>query len=79
MAHIQSAASQGYVLRAGEGERLAHFADAGEIFIGAGPATSSACFALGTQQVRVGRAYRSTGTCKWTKRSTCWKEAGFSH
>jgi quercetin dioxygenase-like cupin family protein len=45
---------QGYVLGAGEGERLAHFADAGEIFIGVGPATGSAGFALGTQQVRAG-------------------------
>lgn len=51
--HIQSAAPQGYVLGAGEGEHLAHFADAGEIFIGVGPATGSAGFALGTQQVRV--------------------------
>jgi quercetin dioxygenase-like cupin family protein len=54
MTHIQSAAPQGYVLGAGEGEHLAHFADAGEIFIGVGPATGSAGFALGTQQVRVG-------------------------
>ena len=53
MTYIQSAAPQGYVLGAGEGEHLAHFADAGEIFIGAGPATGSASFALGTQQVRV--------------------------
>jgi quercetin dioxygenase-like cupin family protein len=47
--------SQGHVLGAGEGERLAHFADAGGIFIGVGPATGSAGFALGTQQVRAGR------------------------
>ena len=54
MTHIQSTAPQGYVLNAGEGEYLAHFADAGEIFIWVGPATGSAGFALGTQQVRVG-------------------------
>ena len=46
--------SEGYVLSAGQGERLAHFADAGEIFIWAGPSTGSANFALGTQQVRAG-------------------------
>ena len=50
----QSVAPRGYVLGAGEGERLAHFADAGEIFIAIGPATGSAGFALGTQQVRPG-------------------------
>jgi quercetin dioxygenase-like cupin family protein len=54
MTPTQSATPQGYVLGAGEGERLAHFADAGEIFIGIGPATGSAGFALGTQQVQVG-------------------------
>jgi quercetin dioxygenase-like cupin family protein len=54
MTPTQSATPQGYVLGAGEGERLAHFADAGEIFIGVGPATGSASFALGTQQVRAG-------------------------
>ena len=54
MTHIQSTAPQGYVVNAGEGEHLAHFADAGEIFIWVGPATGSAGFALGTQQVRVG-------------------------
>jgi quercetin dioxygenase-like cupin family protein len=54
MTQIQSTAPQGYVLSAGEGEHLAHFADAGEIFIHAGPATGSAGFALGTQQVRRG-------------------------
>jgi quercetin dioxygenase-like cupin family protein len=54
MTQIQSTAPQGYVLGAGEGEHLAHFADAGWIFIRVGPATGSASFALGTQQVRVG-------------------------
>ena len=54
MTPIQSAMPQGYVLGAGEGERLVHFADAGEIFIGVGPTTGSAGFALGTQQVRAG-------------------------
>jgi hypothetical protein len=77
MTAVQSVA-QGYVLGADEGEHFAHFADAGEIFVGVGPATGSASFALGTQQVRVGGAYRSTGTCGWTKRSTFWREAEFS-
>ena len=54
MMQIQSTTPQGYVLGAGEGEHLVHFADAGEIFIRVGPATGSASFALGTQQVRVG-------------------------
>jgi quercetin dioxygenase-like cupin family protein len=54
MTLTQSATPPGYVLAAGEGERLAHFADGGEIFIAAGPATGSAGFALGTQQVRAG-------------------------
>src|SRR5215813_9937478 len=54
MTPTQSATPQGFVLGAGEGERLAHFADAGEIFIRVGPATGSASFALGTQQVRAG-------------------------
>ena len=78
MTHIQSTAPQGYVLNAVEGEHLAHFADAGEIFIWVGPATRSAGFALGTQQVRSAAEYRSTDTCKWTKRSTFWREAEFS-
>jgi quercetin dioxygenase-like cupin family protein len=54
MTQIQSTTPQGYVLGAGEGEHLVHFADAGAIFIGVGPATGSGSFALGTQQVRVG-------------------------
>jgi quercetin dioxygenase-like cupin family protein len=54
MTPTQSATPRGYVLAAGEGERLAHFADGGEIFIGVGPATGSTRFALGTQQVRAG-------------------------
>lgn len=54
MTNIQSTAPQGYVLGASEGERLTHFADAGEIFVRVSPATGSAAFALGTQQVRVG-------------------------
>ena len=64
------------MLGGGDGERLAHFADAGEIFIGVGPATGSSGFALGTQQVRAGKAYRSTGTWKRTKPSMFWMEAG---
>jgi quercetin dioxygenase-like cupin family protein len=54
MTPSQSATPEGYVLSAGQGERLAHFADAGEIFIWVGPATGSSNFALGTQQVRAG-------------------------
>jgi len=54
MTQIQSTMPQGYVLGAGEGEHLLHFADAGEIFIRVGPASGSANFALGTQQVRAG-------------------------
>ena len=54
MAHSQATAPQGHVFAAGEGEHLAHFADAGEIFIRVGPATGSAGFALGTQQVPAG-------------------------
>ncbi|MBR0847852.1 cupin domain-containing protein [Bradyrhizobium diazoefficiens] len=54
MTQIQSTAPRGYLLGAGEGEHLIHFADGGDIFIKAGPATGSAGFALGTQQVRAG-------------------------
>src|SRR6185436_8973949 len=54
MTPTQASAPQGYVLGAGEGERLAHFADAGEILIGVCPVAGSASFALGTQQVRAG-------------------------
>lgn len=54
MTQSQATAPQGYVLAAGEGEHLAHFADAGEIFIGVGPAAGSTRFALGMQQVRAG-------------------------
>jgi len=54
MAPAQFATPDGYVLSAGQGERLAHFADAGEIFIWVGPTTGSSNFALGTQQVRAG-------------------------
>ena len=50
----ESAAPQGYVLGATEGEHLVHFRDAGNIVIKLGPATGSDKFALGTQQVRVG-------------------------
>jgi len=54
MTQAQTAASQGYVLGATEGERLVHFRDAGNIFIKVGPATGSDSLALGTQQVPVG-------------------------
>jgi quercetin dioxygenase-like cupin family protein len=54
MTQAQTAASQGYVLGATEGEHLAHFRDAGNIFIKVGPARGSDSLALGTQQVPVG-------------------------
>jgi len=54
MTQAQTAASQGYVLGATEGEHLVHFRDAGNIFIKIGPATGSDILALGTQQVPVG-------------------------
>ncbi len=54
MTHAQTAASQGYVLGATEGEHLGHFRDAGNIFIKVGLATGSDSLAFGTQQVPVG-------------------------
>ena len=54
MTQAQTAASQGYVLGATEGEHLVHFRDAGNIFIKVSPATGSDSLALGTQQVPVG-------------------------
>jgi len=54
MTQAQTAAPQGYVLGATEGEHLIHFRDAGDIFIKAGPATGSDNFALGTQQLPAG-------------------------
>jgi quercetin dioxygenase-like cupin family protein len=53
MTQAQTAASQGYVLGATEGEHLIHFRDAGKIFIKVGPATGSDNLALGTQRVPV--------------------------
>jgi len=50
----QTAASQGYVLGAAEGEHLVHFRDHGNIFIKVGAATGSSNLALGTQQVTLG-------------------------
>jgi quercetin dioxygenase-like cupin family protein len=50
----ETAAPQGYVLGACEGEHLVHFRDRGNIFIKVGPATGSGNLALGTQQVTVG-------------------------
>jgi quercetin dioxygenase-like cupin family protein len=47
----ETAASQGYVLGATEGEHLVHFRDHGNIFIKAGAATGSNNLVLGTQQV----------------------------
>ena len=54
MTQARTAASQGYVLGATEGEHLVHFRDAGNIFIKVGHATGSDSLALGTQQVPVG-------------------------
>ena len=54
MTQAQTAASQGYVLGAAEGEHLVHWRDAGNIFIKVGPTTGSDDLALGTQQVPVG-------------------------
>jgi quercetin dioxygenase-like cupin family protein len=54
MSSVQIGALGGYVLGAGQGEHLAHFGDAGDIFIMAGPATGASQFAFGTQQVRAG-------------------------
>jgi hypothetical protein len=54
MIQVQTAASQGYVFGATEGEHLVHFRDAGNIFIKVGPARGSDSLALGTQQVPVG-------------------------
>ena len=54
MTQAQTAASQGYVLGAAEGEHLVHFRDHGNIFIKVGSATGSDHLALGTQQVTVG-------------------------
>ena len=50
----ETAARQGYVLGATEGEHLVHFRDRGSIFIKVGSATGSDNLALGTQQVMVG-------------------------
>jgi quercetin dioxygenase-like cupin family protein len=54
MTRAQTAAPQGYVLGATEGEQLIHFRDHGKIFIKVGSATGSDSLALGTQQVMVG-------------------------
>ena len=54
MTQDQTAASQGYVLGATEGEHLVHWRDAGNIFITVSPAAGSDDLALGTQQVPVG-------------------------
>ena len=50
----QTAARQGYVVGATEGEHLLHFRDRGNIFIKVGAATGSNNLAMGTQQVMVG-------------------------
>jgi quercetin dioxygenase-like cupin family protein len=50
----QTAARQGYVFGASEGEHLLHFRDGGNIFIKVGAAAGSNNLAMGTQQVMVG-------------------------
>ena len=50
----ETAARQGYVLGATEGEHLVHFRDHGKILIKVGSAKGSDNLALGTQQVMVG-------------------------
>jgi quercetin dioxygenase-like cupin family protein len=45
---------RGVVLGTGEGERLVHFRDGGDIVIKLGAATGSPELAIGTQQVKVG-------------------------
>jgi quercetin dioxygenase-like cupin family protein len=50
----QTAARQGYVLGASEGEHLIHFRDRGNIFIKTSSATGSDKLAVGTQQVMAG-------------------------
>jgi quercetin dioxygenase-like cupin family protein len=54
LAKAQTAAPQGYVLGATEGEHLVHFRDGGDVFIKVGSATGSDHLALGTQQVPAG-------------------------
>ena len=51
---VDTAAAQGYVLGATEGEHLIHFRDHGNIFIKLGSATGSESLALGSQQLTVG-------------------------
>jgi quercetin dioxygenase-like cupin family protein len=51
---VGTAAAQGYVLSATEGEHLVHFRDHANILIKFGSATGSDNLALGTQQVMVG-------------------------
>jgi quercetin dioxygenase-like cupin family protein len=51
---VGTAAGQGYVLGATEGEHLIHFRDHGNIFIKLGSATGSKSLALGSQQLTVG-------------------------
>ena len=54
MTQPQTAAPQGYLLGATDGEHLVHFRDAGNVFIKVSPATGSDTLALGTQQVPAG-------------------------
>ena len=69
----------GNVLGATEGEHLVHWRDVGNIFIEVGPATGSAIWPLEPSRCRSVPAFRYTDTCAWTKPSTFWQAAEFSH
>jgi len=54
LTQAHTAAPQGYVFGATEGEHLLHFRDGGKICIKVGPAIGSDNLTLGSQQVPVG-------------------------
>jgi quercetin dioxygenase-like cupin family protein len=54
LTQAQTAAPQGYLLGATDGEHLVHFRDGGNVVIKVGSATGSDHIALGTQQVPAG-------------------------
>ena len=56
MTQAHTAAPQGYVFGATEGEHLLHFRDGGKICIKVGPAIGSDNLTLGSQQVPVGHS-----------------------
>jgi hypothetical protein len=79
LTQAHTAAPQGYVFGATEGEHLLHFRDGGKICIKVGPAIGSDNLTLGPSRCRSVRAFRSTDTCGRTKPSMFWKAAEFSH